>query len=271
MLAADPRAAPVEEQLTARDGVQLAATYLPGAKGKNTVPVVLLHAYKGDRRDYERLAGRLQSQGHAVLVPDLRGHGASTRTTSGAAITLANVNYQAMAMYDMEAIVRHLVEKNNRQELNLDALCVVGAEMGAAVATAWAAIDWSQPAGSAWGQDVKALVLLSPKYAFRNLKLSDALRSPAVSRDLSVLILAGKENGRALAEANRLHAVFAASHGEPTSQERQDLFFGRLDTPLQNTDLLADEKLGVTAAIVEFIDRRLVKQSFPWKARAGAK
>jgi pimeloyl-ACP methyl ester carboxylesterase len=260
-----------DQRLTTRDGVQLAVSYLPGAKGKNTIPVVLLHAFKGDRRDFQRLAAHLQSLGHAVVAPDLRGHGASTRMTNGTTLTPASVNFQAMALSDMEAIARWLVEKNNRQELNLDALCVVGAEMGAAVGTAWAAIDWSQPPGSAWGQDVKALVLLSPKMVFRNLKLSDALRSPAVNRDLSVLILAGKENGRALAEAGRLHAIFAAGRREPASQAKQDLFFGKLDTTLQSTDLLADEKLHATAAIAEFIDRRLVQQPFPWKARLGGK
>jgi pimeloyl-ACP methyl ester carboxylesterase len=260
-----------DERLTTRDGVQLAVTYLPGTKGKNTVPVVMLHAYKGDRRDYQRLAAHLQTLGHAVIVPDLRGHGASTHSTSGPPLTPGNVNFQAMAAYDMEAVVNFLVEKNNRQELNLDALCVVGAEMGAAVAVAWAAIDWSQPVGAPWGQDVKALVLLSPKVAFRNLRLNDALRNPAVSKDLSVLLLAGKDNARAAAEASRLHALFAAGRQEPARKEDRDLFFPRLDTALQSTDLLAEGKLGLAATIGEFIDLRLIALRIPWKARSAAK
>jgi len=259
------------ELLTTRDGVQLAGTYLPGGKGNTSVPVGLLHAYKGDRRDFRRLALHLQAQGHAVILPDLRGHGASTRSTNGTVLTPASVNFQAMATSDMEAIANLLVEKNNRQELNLDALCVVGAEMGAAVAIVWAAIDWSQPVGAPWGQDVKALVLLSPKVAFRNLKLSDALRNKAVTKELSLLILVGKENSRALAEAARLEAVFAAERRESARPEQRNLFFGRLATPLQSTDLVADLELGVADSIAEFIDLRLVKQPFPWKARAAAK
>ncbi len=266
-----PHARAADERLTTRDGVQLAVTYLPGTKGKNTVPVVMLHAYKGDRRDYQRLAAHLQTLGHAVVVPDLRGHGASTHATSGPPLTPNSVNFQAMTVHDMEAVANFLVEKNNRQELNLDALCVVGAEMGAAVAVAWAAIDWSQPVGSPWGQDVKALVLLSPKVAFRNLRLSDAMRSPAVAKDLSVLILAGKDNARAAAEASRLHALFAAGRQEPARREDRDLFLPRLDTGLQSTDLLADGKLGVATMIGDFIELRLVALRVPWKARAAAK
>jgi pimeloyl-ACP methyl ester carboxylesterase len=262
---------PADLRIATRDGVRLAFTYLPGKNGKQTVPVVLLHAYKGDRRDYRRLAVHLQSLGHAVFVPDLRGHGDSNRTETGSPLTPASVNFQAMVTFDMEAIASYLVEKNNQEQLNLDALSVVGAEMGAAVAGLWAALDWSRPPGGSLGQDVKALVLLSPKVAFRNLKLADALRSEAVAKELSVMILAGKENGRALAEATRVNAGFAAGRLESAKKENRDLFFGRLDSQLQGTDLLTEEKLNVPALVGEFIDLRIVKHLPPWRARAAAK
>ena len=36
----------------------------------------MLHGWKGNRTEYADLASFLQTQhGHAVLVPDLRGHG----------------------------------------------------------------------------------------------------------------------------------------------------------------------------------------------------
>src|SRR5574340_1050455 len=59
------------------DGIPLAVTFYPGTKGKDTIPVVLLHMAKGNRNDYAQLATDLQKVGHAVLVPDLRGHGES--------------------------------------------------------------------------------------------------------------------------------------------------------------------------------------------------
>src|SRR3989339_588013 len=112
--AADPqRPAMVQESLTTADGVQLAAAYLPGDKGKKTVPVVLLHAHKGSRDDWRGLALYLQSLGHAVLVPDLRGHGASTKTDNGSTLNPNNLNFHAMATHDMEAIASYLLAKNN--------------------------------------------------------------------------------------------------------------------------------------------------------------
>jgi len=62
---------------TAFDGVILSATYYRGAKGKDSEPVVLLHDKGGSRRDFEALVAQLVSDGKAVLVPDLRGHGKS--------------------------------------------------------------------------------------------------------------------------------------------------------------------------------------------------
>ena len=267
---APKRAAAVQKKLTTRDGVELAVTYMPGNKGKKTVPVVLLHGYKGSHNDWAGLARYLHALGHAVVAPDLRGHGVSTKTSAGATLSPSNVNFQAMATHDMEAIKEFLLEKNNEEELNLEKLCVVGAEMGADVAAAYAALDWSESAGKQ-GQDVKALVLISPKYVFRNLRISDALRSEAVGKELSVLIMVGKENATALAEAARVRGLFAPGHPEPARKEDRDLFFVRLETHLQGAELAAEKKLNGEPLIAEFIDVRLVNRSFPWKARQAAK
>ncbi|MDR1383950.1 MAG: alpha/beta fold hydrolase [Planctomycetaceae bacterium] len=62
---------------TAFDGVILSATYYPGTDGKESAPVVLLHDKGGNRRDFDALVAQLLSDGKAVLVPDLRGHGKS--------------------------------------------------------------------------------------------------------------------------------------------------------------------------------------------------
>lgn len=263
--------AAVEETLATRDGVPLVITYLAGTKGKDSVPVVLLHMHKGSRKDYKDLALYLQSLGHAVIVPDLRGHGASTKMTNGTTLTPNNVNFLAMASQDLETIKSFLVGKNNKEELNIEKLCVVGAEMGATVACAWAAIDWSWPvlATGKQGQDVKALVLLSPKQAFKNLKLTDALgRSQALQSKLAVLLCVGRDKADMLAETERIHGIFKRSHPEPANPEDKDLFLGRLPTTLQGTNLLTVENLGLKKIIEQFIEVRLVKQPWPWKLRA---
>src|ERR1043165_8355902 len=70
---------PAEVTLKTRDGVDLAATFYGSIVGKEAGPVIMLHQFKGSRADFKELAAALQAKGCAVLVPDLRGHGGSTR------------------------------------------------------------------------------------------------------------------------------------------------------------------------------------------------
>ena len=76
----DPRTVSLET----KDGVTLSATYYPGTNEKETVPVILLHAWEDDHETMIKIANTLQRQfGFAAIVPDLRGHGKSNRTTGG--------------------------------------------------------------------------------------------------------------------------------------------------------------------------------------------
>jgi len=80
---------PAPEDLTLRtdDGLKLAVTYFPGLRGKDSIPVILLHSFKGSGADFAKedgLAPYLQEKlGCAVIVPDLRGHGKSTTVKVG--------------------------------------------------------------------------------------------------------------------------------------------------------------------------------------------
>ena len=273
---------PVElggNDLVTKDGVQLAATFYPGTQGKNTVPVVLLHMSKGDRKEYAGLAAYLQQRGHAVLVPDLRGHGDSTTVLMGNttqeldAAKMPPAQFTRMVQYDMETLKAYLLRKNNEEELNIEKLCVVGAEMGASVALDWARADWSWPAYfgvGKQGQDVKALVLISPKWSFPGLPLKSAMAHPAVLRQLSVLIVVGKGSSKEARDASRLNSLFSRFHPEVPREEaaeKQDLFYGRLDTKLQGTSMLGVQGLNLEAMIGRFIELRLSRQSYPWRER----
>ena len=259
------------ELLTA-DGVALKATFYPGSKGKKSVPVILLHAWKGDRREFDSVAKSLWEEGHAVLVPDLRGHGQSTVTVAGrpldASRFVAN-DFRAMVRYDMEALKRYLIKENNAGKLNLEKLCIVGGEMGASVALNWALLDWSWPAlpGIKQGQSVKGLVLLSPQMNFRGLGITDAIRNPLLNAGVSMMLLVGSEDAKSLADAQRIYNILERLHRPPTEgreEEEQTLFFKGLDTKVQGTALLAEPALRVSERISKFISFRLVAKDYPW-------
>jgi pimeloyl-ACP methyl ester carboxylesterase len=280
-------AKPEELSLSTGDGLQLGLTYYAGRKSKQTIPIVLLHGLKESGNEYKDLARVLQAQGHAVVVPDLRGHGKSTRLRIGnreeklAVASMSPQQYARMVTEDMWTIVKgFLWDKNNAGELNLDKLCIVGSDMGAAVALNFAdydAVGYEDRRvmyGSLkLGQFVKALALISPKWSVSGLTLQRAVRNPQVQRNLALLILVGKQDAKAMKEAKRLYGYFEPFHPEPTGPDHLDkktLFFGGLDTRLQGTDLL-DSKFGVSDVLIDFIARRLMKseesKEWVWKER----
>ena len=127
--------------LQTKDGVQLRCDFYPGTNGKETVPVMLLHGWEGPRgqgnsTDFEGLALYLQRAGHAVLVPTFRGHPGSTQVETVAGVVefdrekMGGADLAAMVRFDLEAAKKFLVKKHNEEQLNIEMLCVVGAEMG---------------------------------------------------------------------------------------------------------------------------------------------
>lgn len=260
-----------------KDGVILKATFYPGLLKEKSIPVLLLHGYKGNRTEYAGLALYLQTHhGHAVLVPDLRGHGDSTKIAGNTTKTLeadrlGPNDFDAMVVQDVEACKKFLMEKNNAGELNIEKLCVVGAEMGAVVAMNWAIMDWSWPrlATGKQGQDVKAIVMLSPIFQVpkSQLNLTKPLNSPLQS-NLSVSVIYGGTNAKRpyVADAKRVETSLTRFHTDATEQT---LFVDPVDTSLQGTKLLTEPALNLNTMISEFIKVRLVSKDHPWKDRSG--
>ena len=58
--------------LTTLDGVVLECTWFPSDRGKEAVPVILLHDWEGNRGEVHNLGVALQKLGYAAIAPDLR-------------------------------------------------------------------------------------------------------------------------------------------------------------------------------------------------------
>jgi alpha-beta hydrolase superfamily lysophospholipase len=268
----NPTPPPEQVSLRTSDGVTLAATYYPSPlkSGKDAAAVILVHANKGNRGDFAELAQKLQEAGHAVIAPDLRGHGDS----SGPDGELGAADFAAMVRQDLEAVKRFLVDKNNAGQLNIERLGVVGIELGASVAINWAALDWSWPmlATGKQGQDVKALALVSPQWSYKGMRIDDAVTHPNIRRDLSVLIVAGRRNSKQLQAARRLHNALARYHSTPPraeAAEKQTLWLKTPATSLQGTRLMDEDSLQVNDMILNFVELRLANPALPWQARTS--
>jgi len=283
---------PEEIDLTTEDGLELKATYFPGTKGQESVPVILLHGLKGSRKDFTQeqgLASFLQEKlGCAVIVPDLRGHGDSTKIKisskrsedlKGKKLTSAHIS--AMVTQDLRAVKDFLWEKNNKKALNIDKLTVIGVEMGAALALSYAAYDavgYEQRQVKVGplklGKFVKAVVLISPATNVTGLKTPQVMKMPAICRDLPVMIVVGNKSKEPLAEAERLRSLFVNARPPADDSKPESItvwFFKKIETPLQGSKLLGEPSLKVPDKILTFMTVWLVKNAdakeYVWKVR----
>jgi len=293
---------PKEITLECQDLLQMKCMWYPGNKGKETVPIVILHGYKGSGDDVKGLALALQAQGHAVLVPDLRGHGKSTKikrpNLKAEEVDVAkfkNNDFLQIAVRltretipDLEYVKSYIKDRNNAEELNMEKLCVIGVgEMGCTLAVKWAITDWSWQtlATGKQGKDVRAIALISPEGNWKGLNLIRDLDDAEVNR-LSYLVMAGRSSATHKADADRIVNKLKLTHPDPPKdevREKQDLFQFQFESALQGAKLLAltplymdkaaqDKKqtTDINQLIAGFIQLRLVSKDYPWAPRKNA-
>jgi hypothetical protein len=267
-----------------KDGVALKMTYFGGTLGKKSVPVILLHGWDGQRGDMEALALRLQSLGNTCLTVDLRGHGQSMKVK---ALEKGEIVYKDLVRedfrlrdlesmtQDIETAKKVLLEKNNLGECNIEALGIVACDVSCLVAMRWSIADWAAPVLPAFkqGQDVKALVLLSPVQSFKGFNGNDFFVNPITRKQLSVMLVAGKNEAKSVGEAKRLHMKLQQFHPKPTNdpevdRKTQDLFIVTPDTELQGSKLLS-RALPIANNIANFLNLRLTERQdqYSWTDR----
>jgi pimeloyl-ACP methyl ester carboxylesterase len=257
--------------LETSDGVTLATwLYEPPEDATPLATVMLVHDFEGSHRTAEPLAVALRDAGCLVAVPDLRGHGASTdRAQAGrddkldirqmrkadleviAAGAGGRLREQSAVRGDLETVHAFLASRAGSAP---DRLVVVGCGAGATLATLWTAADWAWPplASGPQGQQVRALVLVSPSWAAKGVSLQAALASEAIKHEVAVMVLGGTSDRDAIrlfeqlkrqrpkewfdqrAGAEFTKAKDVEKPGEAT------LFLMQLDTPLTGDKLAAE-------------------------------
>ncbi len=262
-----------EETLTTKDGVYLRCTYYPGPEKQQTIPMILVHDWGSRRGELHQLALYLQSMGYAVIVPDLRGHGNSLQVEGREEpLDPAKMRRQAIEamVLDIEAAKTFLLKQNNEGKLNIEQLGVLGTGFGASLALNWAIRDWNVPNLPTYkmGQDVKALVLVSPPRSFKGTTINVALKDQRVLAQLSALIIVGSEDTTSLSDAERIHKAFERAWG---GENPEALPFFAAETSLQGTALINTPGTGVDRWIAAFLDQRLKRQAerFPWTDRTS--
>ena len=187
------------ETLKTKDGLELTAYFFPSEAGTAAIPVMIVHEWEGQSSPYGGLAAALQKAGCAVLAVDYRGHGASNSEDSPSPklspTTMSRRDVESIVALDLESAKAFLKQQNNAEKLNLNAMVVIGIREGAVLAASWAARDWSFPSAGRikQGQDVKALVLISPAKQIKGVPIEGMFRSAAIMQ-LPIMVVAGKDS-----------------------------------------------------------------------------
>ncbi len=270
---------------SARDSWPIHVTYYPSRLKENAAVVVLLHQKGGSRLVWTRkggLAEALQNQGFAVIAADLRKHGQS-KLAGGAAArrkkggkkgsdsNLTRVDYAMMVTSDMEAIKKFVSAEHAKKRLNMRKLAVVGAGMSSPIAVVFSANDWAKKryndaptlaAKTPRGQDVRALVLLSPQGSLPGMTINRPMKY--LRGKAAFLVCVGNRKSRVpLADANRVYNFLKPISEDP---EKRINWINTFPVQLQGTDLLG-KRIGVEDVVVAFLKKYVGDLKDPWKDR----
>jgi len=271
----DPKLKPRAVTMKTKDGVNLRAAYFPSDKGKEAITILLVHEWQGQVGPYIRLANAFKQAGFAVLMPDYRGHGGSREyvDSRGApqqfnTARMSKKDIENIVKFDLEEAKQFLKKENNEGNLNMNALVVVGVREGAVMAAHWTIRDWRFPSlGSVkQGQDVKALVLISPEKVALGVPLDPTLSDPNLVR-LPIMLVAGDQSPEA-DETMRVFKRLEIIKKKMTRGEATGLELNMAKTSLSG-HALVNEQASVVPGIVKFITEnvKVSDNKNPWVER----
>ena len=272
------------ETAAAPDAFPIRFSYYPALAAKNpdglteAGVVILLHGDKGSRISWDKgsaPAGQptfpavLQDQGYAVVTVDLRKHGQSVQ--EGREDPLQNDDYAKMAAGDLKAVKDFLQKEHQDKKLNMGKMAIVGAGFSAPVAVAFAQFDWEQsphddspvPAmRTPRGQDVKAVILLSPDAAAGRLQTNKSLVF-LNRQNLAFQFIVGKQDG---ADKGAAKNCFKACGGGTKKADKR-VYLLEPDMKDRGTDLLGKSPQVVEVPMLKFLEEHLQKLTIPWVDR----
>lgn len=238
---------------------------IPGAEGRETSMT---------RKVWNDVAKKLNADGYAVVTVDLRKHGDSVPEGDVVPETKLNktlpVDYQAMAALDLEAVKNFLLEQHESEQLNIRKLGIACCGSSCLVASTFAVNDWAKKpwpdapsldARTPRGQDVRAILMLSPE---SNVK---GLSSTQVLRTLGALPVAShvyyKEDDRGEKKSAEQVFRFLEVKGEEYKEVRNII-----PGPASGEDFLKG-RLGefMIKNIGTFYDKNLKELNEPWRTR----
>ncbi|MCH7989225.1 MAG: hypothetical protein IID46_08755 [Planctomycetes bacterium] len=274
-----------EEKRTIRslDGWPIAFTYYkPKSAGENTPPVILLHKKNGNRLVWNKFAKRLQVQGYAVFAVDLRKHGESKlpavgsnkkkKKRSSRSIDLKKQDYERMVTRDLEGLKKFIVEEHQAKKLNVRKMAIIAAQESAPIAINFAARDWTKRPHddsarlqdkTPRGQDVRALVLLSPNDKVPGISTGKSI-GYLKSLRIAVFIAYGAQDTLDNKQSEKMFKKFSGAKG---NNERMELHkYSRVK--YRGTDMLRlGGRIKLQEQMLDFLNKHVKSLPDKWRDR----
>ena len=267
--------------VTTTDRWNIALTYYESPGDRESPVVVLLHMKGGNRLVWNNgFAEELNKEGYAVIAVDLRGHGESKPTSAALAASgrsrpgkdLKAADYQFMVTQDLEAVKQFIFDEHQREKLNMRKMAIIATEMSAPVAMNFAMLDWlKRPYNDAptpalqtpRGQDVRALVLISPEEQLSGMNTNDAvqaLRTP--EWNVSFLVAYGNKDRKDAGTSQKLYKKLTQ-----VSENEHRMYLADYPIKLRGTDLFGQPGGRIESNILTFLDKHLKQLPDTWRDR----
>ena len=245
--------------------------------------VILIHGKDGNRLVWDQKHGNAKFSfvdglrkelGFAVVSVDMRKHGES-KSPDGAQddAIVRSEDYDNMWRGDLEAVKQFLMKEHQEKKLNVNKLGIIAADDMAPVVARFAVFDWSKPpfddapatqpeARTRRGQDVRALVFLSPSQTAGKVNMMSAvktLRDP--SAGIAMLVVVGEDDESDRGTARSVYRVISATdreHERTYLQSYEKLKF-------HGTDLL--NHVQTLDVMAQFLDKHVQQLDSPWQDR----
>jgi pimeloyl-ACP methyl ester carboxylesterase len=177
-----------------------------------------------------------------------------------------------MATADLDAVRNFLVDKNDAGELNLNKLTLVGSGMGGSVAANWALTDWSYPplAVGKQGQDVKAIVMISPRWSYNGLTMQGPMQFRPLKENVAWLLVCGAKDSKLQADLARIKKQLERFHpatDKTGARRTSGLTVLELPMRLQGDSLLTQAGDSIDAEVVKFLLENVANSQPPWISR----
>lgn len=278
----------VERTVRTNDGWQIHITYYEAKGGKDSAVIILIPGAEGPkdnksrtRKVWDGVASTLHRKGFAVVTADLRKHGDSVPVTESPNPMLTKIgpaDYQLMAVQDLEAIKKFLVEEHQKEKLNIRKLGIAAAGSSCMVVSAFTLNDWMK---KPWpdaptlalrtpkGQDVRAVLMLSPKSPVRGLNTNQIIRGMAKPEmGIAINVYYNPTDRIEKKAADTIAKMIKVRNSD--DEDARKIIEGPPDKKFTAEGFLQDKaKTVMEKNISEFFDKYVKQREDPWKSRTS--